>query len=40
MSIIIMVLYGAFVFNEGDVLRRLSGALLMVAGAVIIVLFN
>jgi drug/metabolite transporter (DMT)-like permease len=40
MSIIIMVLYGAFVFNEGDVMRRLSGALLMVAGAVIIVLFN
>jgi drug/metabolite transporter (DMT)-like permease len=40
MSIIIMVLYGGFVFLEEDVMRRLSGALLMVAGAVIIVLFN
>jgi drug/metabolite transporter (DMT)-like permease len=40
MSIIIMVLYGAFVFKEEDVVRRLSGALLMVAGAVLIVLFS
>jgi drug/metabolite transporter (DMT)-like permease len=40
MSIIIIVLYGAFVFGEKDMVRRLFGALLMVAGAVMIVLFN
>jgi uncharacterized membrane protein len=40
MSIIIIVLYGAFVFGEKDLVRRLFGALLMVAGAVMIVLFN
>jgi drug/metabolite transporter (DMT)-like permease len=40
MSIIMMVVYGAFVFGEKDMVRRLFGALLMVAGAVMIVLFN
>jgi len=40
MSIIIIVLYGAFVFGEKDMVRRLFGALLMVTGAVMIVLFN
>ncbi len=40
MSIILMVLYGASVFKEEDVARRLSGSLLMVAGAVLIVLFS
>jgi drug/metabolite transporter (DMT)-like permease len=40
MSIIIVVLYGAFVFGEKDMVRRLFGALLMVAGAVMIVLFE
>jgi drug/metabolite transporter (DMT)-like permease len=40
MSIIIVVLYGAFVFGEKDMVRRFFGALLMVAGAVMIVLFD
>ena len=40
MSIIIIVFYGGFVFREKEMLRRFSGALLMVAGAVMIVLFN
>jgi drug/metabolite transporter (DMT)-like permease len=40
MSIIIMVVYGAFVFGEKDMVRRFFGALCMVAGAVMIVLFN
>jgi drug/metabolite transporter (DMT)-like permease len=40
MSIIITVLYGGFIVGEEDMTRRLSGALLMVAGAVLIVLFN
>jgi drug/metabolite transporter (DMT)-like permease len=40
MSIIITVLYGGFIAGEEDVTTRLSGALLMVAGAVLIVLFN
>jgi drug/metabolite transporter (DMT)-like permease len=38
MSIIIIVLYGAFVFGEKEVAKRLFGAVLMVAGAVMIVL--
>jgi drug/metabolite transporter (DMT)-like permease len=38
MSIIITVLYGAFVFREVEVVRRIGGAMLMVAGAVLIVL--
>lgn len=37
MSIIITVLYGAFVFREDEVVRRVAGAALMVAGAVLIV---
>jgi drug/metabolite transporter (DMT)-like permease len=40
MSIIIMVLYGGFIFREEDLVRRFSASLLMVAGAVLIVLFD
>lgn len=39
MSILIIVLYGAFVFHENDVVRRLTGAILMVSGAALILLF-
>ncbi len=39
MSIILIVVYGAFVFREKDVIRRLSGAGLMLFGAVLILLF-
>lgn len=39
MSIIITVLYGALVFREEEILRRVSGACLMVLGVVLILLF-
>lgn len=39
MSIILIVVYGAFVFREKDVIRRLSGAGLMLFGAILILLF-
>ncbi|MFA6225504.1 MAG: EamA family transporter [Methanoregula sp.] len=39
MSIIFMVLYGTLVFSEGDSKKRILGAALMVAGAIIILLF-
>lgn len=39
LSIIFMVLYGTFVFSEGDSKKRVMGAILMVAGAIIILLF-
>jgi drug/metabolite transporter (DMT)-like permease len=39
LSILIVVLYGAFVFHEKEIVRRLSGASLMVLGAVLILLF-
>lgn len=39
MSLLIIVLYGAFVFHENDVVRRLAGAVLMVSGAALILLF-
>ncbi len=39
LSIIFVVLYGTLVFSEGEIGKRLTGAALMVAGAVIIVLF-
>lgn len=38
MSIILTVFYGTLIAREGDVARRLAGALLMVAGAVLIIL--
>jgi hypothetical protein len=34
-----MVLYGTLVFSEGDIKKRVMGASLMVAGAIIILLF-
>jgi hypothetical protein len=34
-----MVLYGTLVFSEGDIGKRVMGATLMVAGAIIILLF-
>ncbi len=40
MSIIFMVLYGMIVFSEGEPGKRGMGATLMVAGAVIILLFS
>jgi drug/metabolite transporter (DMT)-like permease len=40
MSIIFMVLYGTIVFSEGDLGKRVMGATLMVAGAIIILLFS
>jgi uncharacterized membrane protein len=40
MSIIFMVLYGTIVFSEGEPGKRGMGATLMVAGAVIILLFS
>jgi drug/metabolite transporter (DMT)-like permease len=39
LSIIFMVLYGTLVFSEGDSKKRVMGATLMVAGAIIIMLF-
>jgi uncharacterized membrane protein len=39
MSILLIVLYGALVFREKEILRRLSGTALMVLGAVMILLF-
>ena len=39
LSIIFMVLYGTLVFSEGDIGKRVMGAILMVAGAIIILLF-
>jgi uncharacterized membrane protein len=39
LSIIFVVLYGTLVFSELEIGKRLMGAALMVAGAVIIVLF-
>jgi drug/metabolite transporter (DMT)-like permease len=39
LSIIFMVLYGTLVFSEGDTKKRIMGAILMVAGAIIILLF-
>jgi len=39
LSIIFMVLYGTLVFYEGDSKKRVMGATLMVAGAIIILLF-
>jgi len=39
MSIILIVLYGIFVFHEKETLRRLSGASLMVFGAILILVF-
>ena len=39
MSIILMVLYGTFVFSEKETGKRILGASIMVAGAVIILLF-
>jgi uncharacterized membrane protein len=38
LSIIFMVLYGTIIFSENEIKKRLSGAALMVAGAVIILL--
>ncbi|MCK9630382.1 MAG: DMT family transporter [Methanoregula sp.] len=39
MSILITVLYGTVVFHEGGIIRRISGAGLMVCGVVLILLF-
>jgi uncharacterized membrane protein len=39
LSIIFVVLYGTLVFSEHEIGKRLMGAVLMVAGAIIIVLF-
>ncbi|MCX6683669.1 MAG: hypothetical protein NTZ37_02925, partial [Methanoregula sp.] len=39
LSIIFMVLYGTIVFSEGDLGKRVLGATIMVAGAIIILLF-
>jgi drug/metabolite transporter (DMT)-like permease len=39
MSIIITVLYGTLVFRETGIRQRVSGAALMVAGVVLILLF-
>ncbi|MDD5143660.1 DMT family transporter [Methanoregula sp.] len=39
MSILITVLYGTLVFREKDLFRRISGAVLMVGGAILILLF-
>jgi drug/metabolite transporter (DMT)-like permease len=39
LSIIFVVLYGTLVFSEQETAKRLMGAALMVAGAIIIVLF-
>jgi drug/metabolite transporter (DMT)-like permease len=39
LSIIFMVLYGTIVLSEGDLTKRVIGAAIMVAGAIIILLF-
>jgi len=39
LSIIFMVLYGTIVLSEGDITKRVMGATIMVAGAMIILLF-
>ena len=39
LSIIFMVLYGTIVLSEGDLGKRVTGAIIMVAGAIIILLF-
>jgi len=39
MSLILIVLYGTIVFREKELVRRLSGAGLMVLGAVLILAF-
>lgn len=39
LSIIFMVIYGTIVFSENEIVKRLLGAALMVAGAIIILLF-
>jgi drug/metabolite transporter (DMT)-like permease len=39
MSILITVLYGTMIFREGEIVRRISGASLMVFGVVLILLF-
>jgi len=39
MSILLIVLYGAFVFHEKETVRRLAGSLLMVSGAALILFF-
>jgi drug/metabolite transporter (DMT)-like permease len=39
LSIIFVVLYGTLVFSENEIGKRLAGAALMVAGAVVIVLY-
>lgn len=39
-SIIIIVLYGGYIFRECELMRRFIGAVFMVVGAVLIVLFN
>ena len=39
LSIIFMVLYGTIVLSEGDITKRVTGATIMVAGAMIILLF-
>ena len=39
LSIIFVVLYGTLIFSEDETVKRLMGAALMVAGAIIIVLF-
>jgi drug/metabolite transporter (DMT)-like permease len=40
LSIIFMVLYGTIVFSEGNLKKRVMGATIMVAGAIIILLFS
>jgi len=40
LSIIFMVLYGTIVFSEGELGKRVMGAAIMVAGAVIILIFS
>lgn len=39
MSIILIVFYGAFIFREKEIIRRLSGAGLMLIGAMLILLY-
>jgi uncharacterized membrane protein len=39
LSIIFVVLYGTVVFSEHEIGKRLTGASLMVAGAIIILLY-
>jgi uncharacterized membrane protein len=40
LSIIFVVIYGTMVFFEHEITKRLAGALLMVSGAVIILVFS